>query len=120
MLLDHFEYLQKNQNLYVYIYEWVDDDTFLKEINFEDDPICYRLICQKLYDAGWDGTGAIKMLWLPPFVIQPILDEPIGYGFNILNFWTKGLILWHVKQQKDGLSFILSLKKLNIPDFGLE
>lgn len=72
-----------------------------------------------MFDAGWNGDGEISEIWTPPFAIASILDEELDVGYNLINHWKSGYILWHVKQKNDGLSFICSLKKLNIPDYAL-
>ena len=44
---------------------------------------------------GWHGDGEIQLIWLPPFLFG-------SYGL------TRGVVLWHVKQVEDGISWILS------------
>jgi hypothetical protein len=50
------------------------------------------------FDAmGWEGDGEIELLWLPSFVFPRSADiGPVG------------VVIWHVKQDEDGFSFILS------------
>jgi hypothetical protein len=45
--------------------------------------------------AGWEGDGEIGVLWLPPFVLVEIEDN-------------YGVLVWHVKQQNDGISWLIS------------
>jgi hypothetical protein len=47
---------------------------------------------------------------VPPFVIGSILNKELEDGYNLINNWKYGYILWHVKQKSDGLSFIGFLK----------
>ncbi len=59
------------------------------------------------FDAmGWEGDGAIKLLWLPSFVF------PRSAGIDPV-----GVVIWHVKQDEDGFSFILSPVQLPFEKF---
>lgn len=115
ILQQQLDFLQKERKVYIYIYEWIDDLTFVRCANYFND-----VIRDSLIEAGWDTTGKLQEIWIPPFAIGALLDEPVEFGFDLTKAWKSGMILWHVKQQTDGLSFIISLKKLNLPDFGLE
>ncbi|MFW1971498.1 hypothetical protein [Acinetobacter bereziniae] len=113
------KYLQKNQNLFVYVYEWIDNLSYTRKCQVNVYGSSLNIINDKLIDAGWNGDGEISEIWIPPFVIGSILNEELEDGYNLINNWKCGYILWHVKQKSDGLSFIGSLKKLNIPDYAL-
>jgi hypothetical protein len=51
--------------------------------------------------AGWDGSGRLELIWIPPFAFS----DPEGN--------TKGLVVWHAKQsRRHGVSWIASREKL--------
>jgi hypothetical protein len=82
------------------MYEWIDN------LNFTMDPAkCldnadeYIAVAKALFlEAGWAGDGEIELIWIPPFMFR---------GTRIPEF-TVGVIIWHVKQDNDGLSWILT------------
>lgn len=115
----------------VYSYEWIDELSFLKKLdhllpNYFD----YELAVKErlLKDSGWEGDGEINTIWIPPFIIDKIIKG--GADAFLKRFhnpsvvspesWSKGLILWHVKQKEDGISFICSPIELDIPSYALD
>ncbi len=114
------DFLRKEKTMYVYIYEYIDNLFFTKESNLEIDSVEYKIIYENFIQAGWNGKGTLSEIWIPPFAINAILNEDIDEGYSLIENWSSGLVLWHIKQEKDGLSFIGSIKRLLIPDFGLE
>ena len=84
-------------------YDWIDNLHFLlpPQRVIADTLRCEALsaaVEQRFADeCGWEGTGRLSLLWLPPFVFPYSADVP-----------TEGVIVWHVKQHEDGLSFLLS------------
>lgn len=96
----------------VYGYEWIDNlhfihspDEFLPPSG--DSLASYLAVARERFtEAGWDGDGDIGLLWLPPFVF------PLSLGISPV-----GVIVWHVKQQEDGISFLLSPLKLPFEEF---
>ena len=48
-------------------------------------------------DGGWDGTGCLSLLWIPSFVFP--VEAAVG---------SEGIVVWHVKQHEDGVSWLLS------------
>lgn len=48
-------------------------------------------------EMGWEGDGVIELIWLPAFVF------PLGQQVPSI-----GVVVWHVKQSYDGLSYLLS------------
>lgn len=80
-------------------YEWIDNLNFTLKpseclSNYED----YIQIAKKMFlDAGWYGDGEIKLMWIPPFALK---NQNSDSRF--------GLTIWHVKQEEDGISWILS------------
>ena len=83
-----------------YAFEWIDNLHFLADPSafVAGDAEPYLAVArQRFLDEGWTGDGTIQLLWLPPFVFAPRLRVA-----------SAGLVLWHVKQSEDGISFILS------------
>ena len=83
----------------VMAYEWIDNLCFtLDPFVCIDNANEYIEIAKKIFlDAGWHGDGEIELIWVPPFMFD---------GKKTDNF-TKGKIVWHVKQKEDGISWIL-------------
>ena len=88
---------------HIYCYEWIDNLHFiLPPKNFlplpEEQLDKYLNIArEKFSSAGSDGEGEIGLLWLPPFVFK-----------SELNVSHLGILVWHVKQTDDGISWLLS------------
>jgi hypothetical protein len=99
------------KGFYLYGYEYVDCLHFLHEPGeFIETP---ELLPEYLHEAstlfleaGWAGDGDIQLLWLAPFVF------PLA-----MNVGWEGIILWHVKQKEDGMSWILSPIQLPFEEF---
>ncbi len=93
------------------MYEWIDNLNFTlnpKEVLLNHE--AYLTIANELFlEAGWDGDGEITLMWIPPFMLKEEKNEAFYYG----------IIIWHVKQLEDGLSWILSPIKLPC-EFGLD
>jgi hypothetical protein len=109
-------------DFHCYIYEWIDELGFIKHpADLTDDWRDYDVVARGVFEKHrWRGDGEIGVMWIPPFAIAGIATSgPDEYMELFPDGWSKGLILWHVKQAEDGLSFILSPVRLNIPDFGL-
>ena len=94
----------------VYRIEWIDNLHFLRDISefvlgsdsFESPYL--TVAGELLREGGWDGDGTIQLLWLPSFVFPP--DEGVP---------DIGVVIWHVKQVEDGLSWLLSPVRLPFP-----
>lgn len=82
----------------VYSYEWIDNLNFtLDPKECLENPNDYTDIVKDLFlDTGWDGDGSIELMWIPPFVLEQQMTAN-----------TLGIVVWHVKQQEDGISWIL-------------
>ena len=105
-----------------YIYEWIDELKFLKRpADLTDSWLEYETTARAVFKKNhWEGDGDVAVMWIPPFAIAAIAKSgPDEFMRLFPNDWSKGLMLWHVKQIEDGLSFVLSPIHLNIPDFGL-
>ena len=85
-------------------YEWIDDLRFTRNPkDFIDRPDDYiQIVKARFLKAGWHGDGNIELVWIPPFMFKGAKTEE----------FTRGVIVWHVKQKEDGISWILSPIKL--------
>ncbi|WP_200943919.1 hypothetical protein [Lysobacter sp. Root604] len=92
-----------------YIFEWIDN------LHFTQAPSAFvgsqaaayiAAVKDRFLAMGWEGDGDIELLWLPPFVFR--FDAGIK---------PEGLVLWHVKQEEDGVSFLLSPVQLPFEAF---
>lgn len=94
-------------------YEYIDNLNFmLKPSECIRNAEPYLAIAKKRFlEQGWEGDGVIQLLWLPPFVFKDGNDDMI-YGGGFDDFSTQGTVLWHVKQSKDGISWLLMPKKV--------
>ena len=84
----------------VILYEWIDNLCFTidpKEcLENSEEYIC---IAKELFlKAGWDGDGEIELIWIPPFMLKS--------SHTLESFL--GIVIWHVKQLEDGISWILT------------
>lgn len=100
------------RSFHVYMYEWIDNLHFTRDpAEFVDDPARYLAVVRELFlEAGWDGDGEIRLMWLPPFV----------FSGNETPEFTRGVIAWHVKQTEDGLSWILSPVEFTFGDYRID
>ncbi|MBO9829840.1 hypothetical protein J7373_16425 [Xanthomonas sp. A2111] len=93
----------------VYGFEWIDNLHFLADpTDFIADGVeAFIQVANEMFaEAGWAGNGDIRLMWLPSFAFPLALGIP-----------PKGIVLWHVKQQEDGVSFILSPIELPFEEF---
>lgn len=97
---------------HLYGYEWIDNLHFLLPPSrvIADPRRCEAIeeAVRRRFSAegGWEGTGKLSLLWLPPFVFPLDLRIP-----------PEGVVVWHVKQHEDGLSFLLSPIPLPFEEF---
>ena len=106
------ELIERIGGYYVYQYQHLDELSFigtpqqlLQSEWFEKycDADVTRILAavgERFAKAGWERDGAIGVIWLPPFVDAGTSE----------NTW--GSYLWHVKQDNNGTSFILSASPL--------
>ena len=89
----------------VLMYEWIDNLNFtLDPSDHLDNSDEYIKVTGELFrNAGWDGVGKIELMWIPPFMFKGVRTDD----------FTNGVIVWHVKQIEDGLSWILT--PVNLP-----
>jgi hypothetical protein len=93
----------------VYGFEWIDNLLFLQnpELFVGSRATKYIAIAQERFTGlGWKGDGDIQLLWLPSFAFPLELNVP-----------STGIVIWHVKQIEDGVSFLLSPIKLPFQEF---
>lgn len=88
--------------LKLYGYESIDNLHFLLEPEevIRDVSRCNGLcdaVVRRFKDGGWDGTGCLSLLWIPSFVFP--VEAAVG---------SEGIVVWHVKQHEDGVSWLLS------------
>lgn len=92
-----------------YIFEWIDNLHFTQAPSAFVGPQAAAYIAvakERFLEMGWEGDGDVQLLWLPSFVF------PFDSGIR-----PEGLALWHVKQEEDGISFLLSPVKLPFEAF---
>lgn len=97
------------RNFRVYGFEWIDNLHFLidPQMFLGSRAEAYEEIAKERFlEAGWAGDGKIQLLWLPPFTFPLNLDVA-----------PEGVILWHVKQEEDGVSFLLAPLALPFEEF---
>lgn len=87
-------------------YEWIDNLHFtLAPDDCLDNAAPYVETAGQLFlAAGWAGDGDIGLMWIPPFCLP--CDETQW-------LYTKGIVIWHVKQEEDGTSWLLLPKELS-------
>ena len=91
------------ESFHVYGYEWIDNLHFLltpSQVIADDakrDAMENIVRARFTNECDWEGTGRLSLLWLPPFLFP-----------HKLGVKPEGVIVWHVKQHEDGLSFLLS------------
>ena len=64
---------------------------------------------QRFLEERWEGDGDIELMWLPPFILMWM---PPSMLKQQKQWSTKGIIVWHVKQIEDGISWLLYPKGL--------
>lgn len=91
------------KSFHVSPYEWIDNlDFTLNPADYLENAELYISAAkEKFLEAEWDGDGEIRLMWIPPFMLKELS--------------TYGLIVWHVKQLENGISWILS--PIEIPLF---
>jgi len=80
-------------------YEWIDNLNFtLNPKECIENPDEYISIArQRFLEDGWHGDGDIELMWIPPFMLKQEIQ--------LTN--TNGVVVWHVKQLEDGISWLL-------------
>lgn len=80
-------------------YEWIDNLNFtLRPEDCIKNADKYISIARtRFLESGWNGEGNIELMWIPPFMLKQ--------DMQFSN--TKGVVVWHVKQEEDGISWLL-------------
>jgi hypothetical protein len=101
------------RDFHVYCFEWIDNLHFIHPpeefLPLPESQLNLYLEAarQRFKSIGWDGDGEIGVLWLPPFVFpRKLRISPVG------------ILVWHVKQTEDGISWLLSPIELPFEEFG--
>ncbi|CEN38343.1 hypothetical protein [Capnocytophaga cynodegmi] len=93
------------RNFRIESYEYIDNLHFLvSPSEFLEDAESYVSVVKELFlEAGWAGDGEVKLLWIPPFCLE-----------TDVTMWEypQGEVVWHTKQQEDGISWLAMPKKL--------
>lgn len=92
------------EKAFVYSYMFIDDFSFIQEpevLCLPNLETTLEHVRSRFVQAGWEGDGNIGVLWLPPFVLTGTDDN-------------YGVVVWHVKQRNDGISWLLSPIPLNL------
>jgi len=91
------------ERYFVYTYEHLDDLAFTRSptevLDEQGRGDLVEAVSSLFRRHGWEGDGAIRIIWLPPFVDVGIQD-------------THGTYVWMVKQRSNGTSFIASACEL--------
>jgi hypothetical protein len=92
----------------LYGFEWIDNLRFVRSPNdFVANSAEYIDEARtRFLEAGWQGDGEIGLLWIPPFVFPVSQSVP-----------AVGVVVWHVKQDEDGVTFLLSPIDLPFEEF---
>lgn len=121
------------RDFYIYRYEWIDVLDF--QIGFVENNETKAYLNEaknKFLSCGWEGDGEIGLIWMPPFVLNTVIKggsekfiekygtESWKNGILVPTSWTRGVLIWHVKQTEGGLSYLLSPLELNISSYALD
>lgn len=104
---------EKLNDFEVMMYEWVDNLHFTLNPKdcIENANAYISIVKQRFLEAGWEGDGEIELMWIPPF----ILDWMPKIMLEHQKKWrTEGIVIWHVKQIEDGLSWLLYPNGFNL------
>ncbi len=97
------------RGFFVYGFEWIDNLHFLQspaKFLGSRSNAYVSIAKERFIEFGWAGDGEVNLLWLPPFVFPLELRiSPVG------------IAVWHVKQEEDGISYLLSPVELPFPEF---
>ncbi|MDP8180087.1 hypothetical protein [Pasteurella atlantica] len=116
-----------------YYYEWIDFLDFIYEPSevIDNNSFIESDLKEKFISVGWDQENNIGLIWIPPFAVgsivlggeQAFLEKYSPTLFEKGNLqtyaWTRGLLLFHVKNKSDGTSIILSPIEFEIPNYGV-
>ncbi len=92
------------RNFRLFTHEYIDNLNFtFKPADFLSNADEYLKVASELFiNAGWYGDGEIQLIWVPPFMLDEFTMNEDAFG----------IVIWHVKQKEDGISWLLSPKEL--------
>ncbi|SHE63835.1 hypothetical protein [Pedobacter caeni] len=92
------------RNFRLFTHEYIDNLNFtFKPAHFLSNAEEYIKVASELFKkAGWAGDGEIELIWVPPFMLFEFTSNEDAFG----------IVIWHVKQEEDGISWLLSPKRL--------
>lgn len=89
---------EREAPLHYYRFEYLDRLEFMRSardhLPTEGADMILAQVAAGFRAKGWEGDGSIEIFWLPPFIVK--LND------------TAGFIVFHVKQQNNGTSFLAS------------
>lgn len=99
------------ERFHFYGFEWIDNLNFLRSPSDVIPDSSRRTpleasVARRFISEGWEGTGKLGLLWLPGFVFPLSASIP-----------PEGVLVWHVKQHEDGISWLLSPVPLPFQEF---
>ncbi len=96
------------RNFNLFIHEYIDNLHFTLPVSdFLPNADEYVAVAEELFrEAGWDGDGEVRLMWIPPFMISSFTDREEALGVTV----------WYVKQFEDGIAWLLSPIKLPLPE----
>ena len=101
---------ERLHEFYSYGFEHIDNRLFCisaeKLLGTRTSQNYIQIAKSRFSDMGWNGEGEVELLWLPSFVFP--------FEFNVPPI---GVVIWHVKQSEDGISYLLSPVKLPFEEF---
>lgn len=91
---------EKLKSFFKNSYEWIDNLNFtISPSDCLENAEEYIVIAKEIFtEMGWYGDGEIQLIWIPPFMFDGIRTQR----------FSNGIVIWHVKQKEDGISWILS------------
>jgi len=88
----------------LFAYEWIDNLCFTIDPGecLDNSEEYIAIAKERFLEDGWDGDGAVELMWIPPFMFDGVKTDE----------FTVGVAVWHVKQLEDGISWILHPKNM--------
>ncbi|KQV51514.1 hypothetical protein [Duganella sp. Root336D2] len=102
---------EKLREFHSYGYEYIDNRQFALKpevvLGTIERALPYVEEAKRLFlEMDWQGDGDVELLWIPPFAFPLSLKvSPVG------------IVIWHVKQSEDGISYLLSPIELPFEEF---
>ena len=101
---------EKLREFHSYGFEYIDNRLFCipaeKLLGTRTAYSYVQIAKSRFFDMGWNGDGEVELFWLPSFVFP--------FKWNVP---PTGVVIWHVKQSEDGISYLLSPIELPFEEF---